>query len=140
MPPGTEVEDTVGTRGWTIDIFRYFEYADGTNETQVWSHSYKPRPNKINVNPCDLEDAPTPCAVLIPDVVGRNRGKGVSILEEWSFVASVEEVEVTDEAQHNKVIGQSPAPGLAHDIGATVVIQVGVFVEPEGGEAPPEAP
>jgi vancomycin resistance protein YoaR len=140
VPPGTEAEDSAGTRGWTIDIFRYIEYDDGTNETEVWSHRYKPRPNKINVNPCDLEDAPTPCTVLIPDVVGRNRGRGVSILEEWSFVASVEEVEVDDEAEHNKVIAQSPAPGLPHDFGATVVIQVGVFVDPGDGEAPPDTP
>lgn len=140
VPPGTEVEDSAGTRGWTVDVFRYVEHADGTNETQVWSHRYKPRPNKINVNPCDLEEAPTPCSLVIPDVLGRNRGSAVSLLEEWSFVATVEEVEVTDEAQDNKVIGQSPAAGLPHDFGAKVVIQVGVFVEPEGGGAPPDTP
>jgi hypothetical protein len=140
VPPGVEVEDTAGTRGWTIDIFRYIDYADGTNETQVWSHRYKPRPNKINVNPCDLEEAPTPCLVTIPDVVGRNEGKAISILTEWAFVTTVETVEVTDEAQDGRVVGQSPAAGLPHDFGATVVIQVGVYVEPEGGGGPPDAP
>lgn len=139
VPPGTEVTTSTGTRGWTIDIFRYFDYADGTNETEVWSHRYKPRPNKINVNPCDLEDAPTPCSVVIPDVVGRNKGKAISILEEWGFVATVETVDVEDKAQDGKVTSQSPDAGLSHDFGAAVTIHVGVFVDPGEGE-PPEAP
>ena len=140
VPPGTEDEESSGTRGWTIDIFRYIDYVDGSNETQVWSHRYSTRPNKINVNPCDLEDAPTPCRVAIPDVVGRNQGRAISILEEWGFVATAETVEVADQAQDGKVLGQSPDAGLSHDFGATVVIEVGAFVDPGGEESPPDSP
>jgi hypothetical protein len=140
VPPGIEVTKSTGTRGWTVDIFRYIDHADGTNETEVWSHRYRPRPTKLEVNPCDLEDAPTPCRVTIPDVVGRNKSKATSLLAEWGFETAVETVAVSDNAQDGKVVAQSPAAGLPHDLGATVVIQVGEFADPENGEAPPDAP
>ncbi len=140
VPPGTEVTKSTGTRGWTVDVFRYIDHADGSNETQVWSHRYRPRPTKLEVNPCDLEDAPTPCRVTIPDVVGRNKSKATSLLAEWGFETAVETVAVADKAQDGKVVTQSPAAGLPHDLGATVVIQVGEFVDPENGGAPPDAP
>lgn len=136
VPPGTEVQDRAGGRGWTIAFYRYITYADGTEETQTWTHRYLPTPTIVLKHPCDLPDAPSPCLIAVPDVVGLKQGKATSTLETWTFVAAVETVPVEDKAQDGRVISQSPAAGAGHARGATVTIRIGEFSEPE---APPEA-
>lgn len=133
LPPGTEVEKTSGTRGWTIDIFRFIIYPDGTDETEAWSHRYQPRPKVIKAHPCDLEGAASPCLIKIPDVTGLRPGKASSTLETWTFVSSRENVDVDDAALDGRVVSQSPAAGLRHARGATVTIQIGRFVDDGGG-------
>ncbi len=133
LPPGTEVEDSSGTRGWTIDVFRFVIFQDGSDETQAWSHRYLPRPKKLRAHPCDLEEAPSPCLIKIPDVTGLKAGKARSTIETWTFVAATETVTVDDEALDGKVVSQTPAAGKPHARGATVTIQVGEYVDDGGG-------
>jgi hypothetical protein len=130
IPPGREVEEQKGGRGWTIDFFRYVFYEDGSDETQVWSHRYLASPTIILRHPCDMEDAPDPCSVTVPNVVGDRQGKATSDLETWGFVVVKETVDVEDESQDNVVISQSPGGGGQHVLGGTVVIQVGNYVDP----------
>jgi vancomycin resistance protein YoaR len=130
VPPGTEVEDEKGGSGWTIDFFRYVFYEDGSDETQVWSHQYLPSPTIILRNPCDMEDAPDPCSVRVPDVVGQKQGRATSDLEAWGFAVVKETVDVSEESQNNVVISQSPGGGGQLVLGGTVVIQVGNYVDP----------
>ncbi|MCP3974948.1 MAG: PASTA domain-containing protein [bacterium] len=133
LPPGTEVEESAGTRGWTIDVFRFVIYQDGTDETQAWSHRYVPRPKKIRAHPCDLEGAANPCLIKVPDVTGLKAGKAKSTIATWTFVAATETVTVEDEALDGKVVSQTPAAGKPHARGATVTIQIGEFVDDGGG-------
>lgn len=133
LPPGTEVEARHGTRGWTIDIFRYIHFPDGADETQVWSHRYLPSPTIIRAHPCDFDGAPDPCMVVVPDVVGEKPAKATGRLETWGFTVVRETVQVEDEAQHNRVIAQTPAGGAEHAQGGSVTIQIGEFVE-DGGD------
>ncbi|NND02854.1 MAG: PASTA domain-containing protein [Acidimicrobiia bacterium] len=132
IPPGTEVQESAGGRGWSIDFFRYIVHDDGTEETQSWTHRYLPTPTIVLKHPCDLEDAPSPCLIAVPDVIGMKQGKATSTLETWSFVVVKETVSVDDEAQDGRVISQSPAAGLGHARGATVTIQIGEFTEEVG--------
>ncbi len=133
IPPGTEVQDKAGGRGWSIDFFRYVSYDDGGEETQSWTHRYLATPTIVLKHPCDLEDAPSPCLIAVPDVVGMKPGKATSTLETWTFVVVKETVPVTDEGLDGRVVSQSPNSGLGHARGATVTIQIGQFEE-EGGD------
>jgi len=135
LPPGVEVEEQKGGRGWSIDYFRYIFYADGTDETQVWSHRYLPSSNVIRRHPCSMDDAPDPCNVTVPDVVGLKQGKATSNLETWGFAVVKESVDVTDQDQDSVVQSQTPAGGSPQRLGGTVVIKVGNYVEPEGDVA-----
>jgi len=132
VPPGTEVEHSAGSRGWTIDVFRIMLFEDGTDDTQVWSHRYLPRPKTIKVHPCDMEDTASPCTVKVPDVTGDRPGMARTSLEKWSFVVVREDVVVEDAAQDGIVVGLTPGAGAEHTLGGTVTMQVGKFVD-EGG-------
>ena len=134
IPPGQAKEET-GSRGWTVDIFRYITYADGTKETEKWTHRYQPSPTTITAHPCDMEDAPDPCKVVVPNVVGQKQGAATSTLQNWGFQVVKEKVEVQDESKHNVVLSQTPE-GSAN-LGSQVTIRVAEFVgEPgDGGGA-----
>jgi len=132
VPPGQEIQDQTGSRGWSIDIFRYVTDADGNVDTDVWSHRYLPWPTIIRVNPCDLEDATDPCPVQVPDVVGRKVAVAIERLEARGFVVSQQTVETDDESLDGRVITQSPSQGSLVEEGSTVVIEVGQYVEPAG--------
>ena len=134
IPPGQPKEET-GSRGWTVDIFRYITHTDGTKDTEKWTHRYQPTPTTITAHPCDMEGAPDPCQVAVPNVVGQKQGTATSTLQTWSFEVVREKVEVQDESKHNVVLSQSPQ-GSAN-LGSKVTIRVGEFVgEPgDGGEA-----
>ena len=108
IPPGTEVQDRAGGRGWSIDFFRYIAYDDGAEDTQSWTHRYLPTPTIVLKHPCDLEDAPSPCLIAVPDVVGMKQGKATSTLETWTFVVVKETVPVEDPEQDGRVVSQSP--------------------------------
>lgn len=138
IPPGTEVQDSAGGRGWSIDFFRYVLYEDGREETQSWTHRYLPTPRIVLRHPCDLDDAPDGCLIKIPDVVGMKQGKATSTLETWSFAVVKETVPVDDQADDGRVLSQSPGAGLGHARGATVTIQVGEFTDDGGGNPEPD--
>lgn len=129
IPPGTEVQDKTGARGWSVDIFRYVTHSDGTETTESWSHRYLPTPTIILRHPCDLDDAPSPCLIAVPDVVGQKQAKASNTLTTWTFVVAKEKVSVDDPTLDGVVVSQSPAPGLGHARGATVTIQIGEFEE-----------
>jgi vancomycin resistance protein YoaR len=55
LAPGQEVV-TPGTGGWSVDIYRYITYPDGTTTTEEWTWHYSGAYTKIERHPCSRTD------------------------------------------------------------------------------------
>jgi hypothetical protein len=51
LAPGQEVV-TPGSGGWSVDIYRYITYLDGTTTTEEWTWHYSGAFTKIERHPC----------------------------------------------------------------------------------------
>jgi len=55
LAPGQE-KVTPGTGGWSVDIYRYITYPDGTTTTEEWTWHYSGAYTKIERHPCFRND------------------------------------------------------------------------------------
>ena len=64
--PGLPVQERVasnGSGGWSVDIFRYITYPDGTQTTEKWTWHYSGAYRVIEQHPCVRAGTNTgPCA------------------------------------------------------------------------------
>ncbi len=70
----------------------------------------------------------------VPDVLDQDRESAVDELEAAGFEVEVNEVETDDPTKDDVVIEQAPDPGQQAEVGSTVEIDVGQFVEPVDSE------
>jgi hypothetical protein len=55
LSPGQEVVKYSAYAGYTIDVFRYIRYPDGTVlPPEKWTWTYQPHPKVVKVHPCEL--------------------------------------------------------------------------------------
>jgi vancomycin resistance protein YoaR len=136
LPPGEEdiIED--GSGGWTVTVFRYITYPDGTETEESWVWRYRPFPTVIAVHPCALPenhpDFEPSCPAVVPNVVGKGSGNAMQALANSGFNAAVVDTFSCDPAtQRNLVISQDPAADSLVDPGTMVTITV---CRQEGGD------
>jgi vancomycin resistance protein YoaR len=60
IPPGEENIKQAGSGGWSVDIYRYITYPDGTQTTEEWTWHYSGGFRIIEVNPCELTNTCPP--------------------------------------------------------------------------------
>ncbi len=60
IPPGVEFIKQEGSGGWSVDIFRYITYPDGTETEEQWTWHYSGAFKIIEINQCMLDDPPCP--------------------------------------------------------------------------------
>ncbi len=70
----------------------------------------------------------------VPDVVDQDRESAVDELEAAGFEVDVNEVDTDDPTKDDVVIEQNPDAGQQAEVGSTVTIDVGQFVEPVDSE------
>jgi len=61
LTPGTEVALDRGSRGWTVTLTRIITYPNGSDKTEEWDWTYRPRPRRVRVHPCDVPGAGVTC-------------------------------------------------------------------------------
>jgi eukaryotic-like serine/threonine-protein kinase len=78
----------------------------------------------------DLVVAKQSPAPVVPNVVGQTRGAAEATLGSKNFPATVQATNVSNQAQKNVVLSQSPSSGTQAAPGSTVTITVGHYVPP----------
>ena len=71
--------------------------------------------------PCRAPDGTTPCAVLVPDVIGLGVDQARDVLEQAGFAAEM----AGDLPGDARVLAQSPAAGATILAGSTIRLEVG---------------
>jgi serine/threonine-protein kinase len=71
-----------------------------------------------------------PATTAVPDVEGLDRGSGVAQLQNAGFRVQIEKQDTEDPAEDGIVLAQDPVGGAQAQPGSTVLITVGVLVNP----------
>lgn len=141
VPPGTEVMDDDGSRGWSVNVTRNVSHPDGRVDSREWTVTYRAWPIVILVHPCNLPedhdeyDENAVCPVVIPSFVG------MSFVDAQGLAASLgltvtpgDPIEVTAESGLDGLIAaQDIEEGAFVDEGTSVVVRVGFVAPDEGG-------
>lgn len=138
VPPGTEVVDSNGWQGFTVDVTRIMTMGDGSVEEQTWTHRYLPGPIRIRVHPCEVPGSQTVCPIPVPSVIGLTFDAAAANLAEAGFV--IEDggtVDVTDPAQAGLIQSQNPGSGSLVTPGSVVTVLTGIYTEPPPTTEPP---
>ncbi len=129
--PGTEVVDSNGWQGFTVDITRIMKLPDGSQQAQTWTHRYLPGPVRIRVHPCQVPGSDIVCPIAVPSVIGLGFDAAAANLAEAGFkIEDGGTVDVTDPAQAGLVQSQNPGAGSFVNPGSVVTVLTGVYTEP----------
>ena len=137
IPPGEEEITSEGSPGWTVTVYRIITYPDGTETTESWMWRYHPWPKRISVHPCELPedhedyDPDAVCPSAVPGLIGLRRNQAINQLQALDLIlVEGDPWVVTDPAQVNVVMAQSPAAGTLLEPGESVTVRLGVLASP----------
>lgn len=138
--PGlTPLDERVTQSGWggfSNTVKRLMTWPDGTTVEEEYVWKYSAAPKIIEVHPCNVPpsaggSADAVCPVLVPSVLGGSIDGARAALETAGLtIAEGETIGITEEAQNELIVHQSPEAGEWIAPGTAVTVRIGVYVPP----------
>jgi len=138
LNPGSERVEQSGWQGFTRSVDRIMTMSDGTEKVETWTWRYRAAPRIILVHPCDMPDSNQACPAQVPNVIGLSFSEATSRLADAGFlIAQGSTVETGDASRDGTVASQSVSSGSYLSPGATITVDLYVYVAPPPPDDPP---